>query len=196
MGSNFALEYKSRTKNDGCAIIYNTSALKLVHKKESTYTSGAHIMLACLFATTSTLKEFWVVNTHVNFKTREADLIELKTFVKGLVTTKNVTVFFMGDFNAEANEKWYEAYQKDGVTDIFQAVHGKLSQCTFNSGPKMRKHIDFMMAYNTPPNFMKCVTACYLGNAQEQHPHTTSDESWPTQKIPSDHLPVTIVVNI
>jgi endonuclease/exonuclease/phosphatase family metal-dependent hydrolase len=110
-------------KNDGCAIIFNAEVLKLVQKNEETYKSGEHIMLSCLFITkSSTPKEFWVLNTHVNYNKREEDLLELKNVAKKLVEAKNALVLFMGDFNAEANEKWYETYQKDGVLDIFYGV--------------------------------------------------------------------------
>jgi endonuclease/exonuclease/phosphatase family metal-dependent hydrolase len=165
----------------------------------------------------------WLRKNECDWDKREEDLLELKNVVKKLVEAKNALVLFMGDFNAEANEKWYEAYQKDGIVDIFYgmirkknakrsaarkknnydivlmtllAFHNKHAQATFNGGPERRKHIDFLLAYNAPQDFIKNISNCYLGNALEQHPLTTSDESWPTQNIPSDHLPLTVVANI
>lgn len=80
------------------------------------------------------------------------------------------------------------------LLNLFLETNKKHAKATFNSGPRMQKHIDFILARNV--NRTRIVS-CFLGNnQQEPHPLVPAHESWPILEIPSDHVPMTLVISL
>jgi len=154
-----------------------------------TFSNGTHIFVCCQFLHKLSSICFWVVNAHVEWKTHEEDLIELKSKIDEL----EGPVFVMGDFNAEPYETWHRKFNEDGFVDCYFAMNKRHAKATFNSG-QLHKHVDFIFAKNFVE---KNILSSFLGNDQ-QHPHHPEflHEALPTQDIPSDHIPLTTVFSL
>jgi endonuclease/exonuclease/phosphatase family metal-dependent hydrolase len=90
----------------------------------------------------------------------------------------------MGDFNAESNERWYTYLERYHLIDVFHGHEGKYS---YNSG-KLAKWIDFMLLHNLAHDR---ITKRIIGN-EPGVVHNFEDTTLPSEKIPSDHLPLSL----
>jgi len=172
---------------DGCAIIYKKEELLMMSDFVVRYESGKHIFMACLFYHNDKL--LWVVNTHVNWTSREADLL----FLQREITTNRYfgesPKVVMGDFNAERHEAWYQALKENGIVDaLYTLTHLPYS---YNSG-KMAKWIDFFLLHRIPAQAVQKVC---VGNNWTMGDNFT-DTALPNRDVPSDHLPVTVLLTI
>ena len=80
---DFVWSERTRTGNkteDGEVILFQKQRLTLVRQFTWRFKSGDHIFLACLFEKKQSPQksQFWCINTHVNWSTRETDLQDLE----------------------------------------------------------------------------------------------------------------------
>ncbi len=196
----YTLVWSGRTadndaKPDGCAVLYRRSRLNLVERIVWRYPSGRHIFVACLFVCDEAVKNpLWIVNTHVNFTTREHDLLELQrklTHSKKFVSGRKV---IMGDFNAERTEQWYKALPTNGIVDAMSEQQREQWKYSYNSG-KNSKWIDYMLLQKIAAD---SVIRVFVGN----DPSPTApaplfnDTGLPNSRVPSDHLPLTLELRV
>jgi mRNA deadenylase 3'-5' endonuclease subunit Ccr4 len=198
---------------DGLAVVYQTQKLTLLNKFTWRYASGKHIFLACLFSINGVKnpvtgeKKLWVVNTHVNWKTRLSDLVDLMKQLgeHAAFLASPAPQVVMGDFNATRDEAgWYSQLGKYGVTDALSNLRveprGLLGDGTnkdlvwpysYNSG-KMSKWIDHFLLRGfatTSP-----VKEILVNGSVPFVDYAFDIATLPNATIPSDHLPVTVVL--
>jgi len=112
--------------------------------------------------------------------------------VKIKLKPDNLPKIAMGDFNAEANEKWYTHLPEFGIIDAVQSHHGKLPDFTYNSGKGNSKYIDFFLLWNINKESVQDV---FVGIDPINPVDYSAIKYMPSEKVPSDHLPVTIKIN-
>ncbi len=212
LGERYKMHWAPRTETDakaqdGLAVIYRGALLQLKDQFVWRYASGKHIFLACLFASaTNNKKRFWCVNTHVNFETREADLLALQKQVNdhaGFLSTQLVPKLIMGDFNAERSEEWYKALDRNGLLDAFGGVALGLRQqltegndehgwpYSYNSGKKA-KWIDFILVHRLTTQYSVDGLVVNGSDVSSEFPR---DQSMPNEKVPSDHLSIGVIMS-
>jgi endonuclease/exonuclease/phosphatase family metal-dependent hydrolase len=170
---------------DGCAILHRRDQdLAFIRDHAFRYESGKHIFLSCKFRYHGEV--LWVVNTHVNWATRETDLLTLQEKIND---TSNARTVVMGDFNAERNEAWYQSLGKHGLVDaLHNLTHLPYS---YNSG-KLSKWIDFFLLNQLP---LESVQGVCVGNDWHRQ-YLFKDTALPSAEVPSDHLPVTVRLSL
>lgn len=192
----YATVWEPRTEagaktEDGLAIVYQTQSVTLLKKFTWRYPSGKHIILACLFERNdcSQKSQFWCVNTHVNWKTREQDLLELQRQLNKHpeFVAAPAPKIVMGDFNAERHENWYKALGQNGLVDAL--ADGEGHAYSYNSG-KSAKWIDHVLLHGIKQSSVCEVRYSGMGKS----PYTFSDASLPSADIPSDHVPITFAL--
>lgn len=192
MNEDYELLWQPRTSKekktqDGCAFIYNKRLFSLDQLFVYRYESGNHIFIAGLFTTTTFEKSFWVVNTHINWSSRNEDLLDLQKQLENHPKfTTNVKII-VGDFNAESNESWYKL-EDYHLVDAFKKQLGPYS---YHSG-KSSKWIDFMLLHHLPET---AVIGRVVGNNPGVQ-YIFNDIALPSTNVPSDHLPLTILISI
>jgi hypothetical protein len=186
---NYELVWNERKpkSGDGCAIIYDKNVLNLLDMVICKH-NDTHIIQCALFENVANKNKFWCFNTHVNFMTRNQDIIAmLKTTNKE--EFNGYPKLIMGDFNAEAHEEWYKKLNEEMYMDAWAVKHGlnHKSLFTFSSGGKNPKYIDFVLTNGFEVGDIEHIvingydpTMSYLPNYQ----------------MPSDHLPQTITFKI
>lgn len=106
----------------------------------------------------------------------------------------------VGDTNATKQDKWYNSFFKGGVLDVvrgkiqhsaasFAEYYGDLPAFSYNSG-KEKKWIDFVMSWGVEKSQIQQV---FLGNNAGQ-PLVPDMNFLPNADVPSDHIPVTVVL--
>jgi len=185
---DFIWEARNRYGDDGCGTIYKTNVLQHQGSLHYKYTSGQHILLASSFVFKKTNFQFWNINTHLNWKTRNEDSIE---FINKVNSIQSDLKLAMGDFNAEASETWYKELAKYNIIDSVKAFQGQHPKFSYNSG-KGSKFIDYLLLWNIQKDALK---ACFLG-IEGEPPNYESIGFLPNGEIPSDHLPITIHLDI
>lgn len=207
---------------DGLAVVYQTQKLTLLEKFTWRYASGKHIFLACLFSINglknpetgeTEQKKLWIVNTHVNWKTRIEDLVDLMNQLgkHAAFLASPAPQVVMGDFNATRDETgWYGQLGKYGVTDALGELQveprGLLGNATnkelvwpysYNSG-KMSKWIDHFLlrGFNaSSPGKISPVNEVLVAGVPFVD-YAFDYSSLPNATIPSDHLPLTIMLSL
>jgi len=195
----YGMVWSRRTPDDaksecGEAVLYRKSRLALQALFTYRYPSGSHIYQAVLFTVVGADEHrFWCVNTHVNWKTRDDDLITLQQQLNDnpLFTGATRPKIVVGDFNAERSDVWYQHLAKHGLVD---AMGGHAIPYSYNSG-KQSKLIDFVLLHQWDEG--RTVRRVVLGNcmyltAMEHFDH----KALPSATVPSDHLPVTVVIGV
>lgn len=188
----YGLRWQNRTPQgadteDGCATLFRHGKLVLQDDFYWRYPSGKHILLACLFLC-SGKTPCWVVNTHVNWATRENDLLALQKLLTTHPGFTDCPKIAMGDFNAERHEEWYKALEKNHLVDA-QGEHQW--PYSYNSG-KLSKWIDFMLMHRLGK---EAVEQIFVGN-DALVPPLFKDVALPNASVPSDHLPLTVVLKL
>lgn len=181
----YTLVWEPRTKDDGCATIYDKRAVSLVRRFGWRYASGKHIFLATLFECGGTKERFWTVNTHVNWKTREDDLLALQRQLNEHPDFSADGKLVMGDFNAEASETWYQALAQNQLID---AKQGHDWPWSYNSG-KNAKWIDFVLLHRLPLERLQSLCVGELFKAMD-----FTVRALPSATVPSDHAPVNLTL--
>lgn len=195
--------FQERNKNDGSAVIYDKQKLELDKSKMEIhwYEDHVHVIVCCPFSFISKpTKQFWIINTHVNFGSRATDLLYLKN-----ILDKNTSkLILMGDFNATTNEKWYNEYINSNYMNIYEVCQEQREKttptkketkypiATYNCG-KEHKAIDYQFAKNIP---REDLIHSFIGNNPAlpipiDHVH----QFLPNAEIPSDHIPMTCQIN-
>ena len=188
--NEYELLWQVRTRENkteyGCAMIYRKNKCQLKQFFVYRYQSGNHIFIASLFDING--KSLWVVDTHINWSSREEDLQDLQEQLNchlGFTVDNQVIV---GDFNAESSEKWYQSLQKNHLTDAFK---DHADDYTYNSG-KLAKWIDFILLHHLTE---KDVIEWTIGNESGKIP-LFKEKALPNNSISSDHLPLSISIRI
>jgi mRNA deadenylase 3'-5' endonuclease subunit Ccr4 len=183
----------SKKTQDGLAIIWKSRAVTLLRKFSWRYPSGGHIFLACLFEyNDSTMQQkksqFWCVNTHVNWATRETDLLELKKQLDSHAEflASPAPKIIVGDFNAERHEDWYKAIV--GGDSLVDALVERSHPYSYNSG-KNKKWIDYVLLQGIAVEDVGCTI---VGGTFPPEPYQFKDASLPNNSVPSDHVPITV----
>jgi endonuclease/exonuclease/phosphatase family metal-dependent hydrolase len=201
---NYAYLHEKRTSSpsgdDGCAIVFNTDRFGFQRQYCYRYKSGKHILLACLFGEFKTDKFFWVVCTHVDWKTREEGLAELQTVLSSDPALTDVPKIVMGDFNAVREEPWYQKLSQHGLVDALErldvrpsgTIDNDLSRQTpysYNSG-KTSKWVDHCLLHGLKSDAVQCVMINGRENIWCTHPVL------PNADVPSDHVAVTVRISL
>ena len=189
----YTLVWHARTPDgdsepDGCATLYRTSRLVLAEKIIWRYKSRRHIFMACLFACDADRVPLWIVNTHVNYMTREQDLAALQrklTRGKKFVTGSKVIV---GDFNARRSEDWYQLLGENGIIDTMSEHQRNQWSYSYKSGHDA-KWIDYILLHRLPPDSVVRVFV------DIEFPRF-NDTALPNERVPSDHMPLTAVIRL
>jgi len=174
--------------DDGCAIIYDRDVLNLSDVKILRH-NNTHIIQCALFENITNKNKFWVLNTHVNFMTRNEDIIAmLQTTNKDqFYNTKRIIV---GDFNAEIKELWYTKLNQNSYIDAWTEKNGphQKSDFTYSNGDTHRnKWIDFVLMSGF---VYSDIDKVYI-NAD-----LTNMTYAPNDQIPSDHVPQSITFKL
>jgi endonuclease/exonuclease/phosphatase family metal-dependent hydrolase len=193
---------KTTSQKDGCATVYDTRLLEALSNVTCSYNQDPeHIFMAIMFrcAGTATTKktDFWLINTHVDWKTRNAQLKELieehlvcdDTDKSVLGAYASLPKLVMGDFNAEASHHWYPLLKKHQVEDVCWEMHRVHPPFSFNNGKSEPKFIDFILLQGMP--FAKVASMHFLGNNPDKSYKYDVATALPSATVPSDHLPVT-----
>lgn len=172
--------------DDGCAIIYDKDILNLIDVKVLRH-NDTHIIQAALFENVINKHKFWCFNTHINYMTRNEDIIAMLQTTKQFDENHKIIV---GDFNAEINEEWYTKLNDNLYTDTWLTKNGprQYSDFTFSNGNILpNKWIDFMLTSG-------------FENDDINKIHINTDMSnmtfMPNEHIPSDHVPQTLVFKL
>ncbi len=135
---------ESAVKSNMTCIFYNKKSLLLLDYGEEQFSVGSNPRLRKIvwshFKERSTLKEFFLINTHFNLSdtNNAVSLIqcrELTEFANSLYKSKNIPIIIAGDFNAydksrdiSESASVYEALTlnfENGQTDAFNKTQGK-----------------------------------------------------------------------
>lgn len=185
-------------KGEASSIFYNTSRLTVLQQNTfwlsqtpDTVSKGwdASYLRVCtygLFKDKSAGKKFWVFNTHLdnNGVTAREKSVELILQKIKQVNTKNLPVFFMGDFNAAPDTRVISNVKKEmnDAKDI-SAEKPFGPSGTFN-GFEFNKPVTFLIDYifisKTP--------------AVKVNKYAVLSDSY-NLRYPSDHLPVFVQIN-
>lgn len=173
--------------DDGCAIIYDKDVVNLLNVIICRH-NNTHIIQSALFENVTNKNKFWCFNTHVNFMTRNQDIMAmLKTTKQNPFDDKPKII--VGDFNAEVSEEWYKKLDEELYVDSWVKKNGlhPQSDFTYNSGGKNSKVIDFIL-----------LSGFDFGNVEKVYIEgdTTKITYLPNDQIPSDHMPQTIIFKI
>ena len=187
------LSFRKSDKSDGCAIIWTTKKIKPTTKfwrGEMFYYkySNEHIIQICELQLLNN-KEITIMNTHVNWLTRNEDIKETlyPLFEKEL---KKQLTLLIGDFNAEINEDWFSLFDKNPL--FFDVFENNRPLFTFISSTKNK------------PLEKKTIDHCFISGLSNKNieikPFCLSTNSYPkylpNSQFPSDHLPLVICVKI
>lgn len=206
----YKAEFRARTeigahKQDGCAIVYRQTRLScgfggVVWR----YPSKNHIFLALPLTDLASQRPFWLVCTHTNWETREADLLALQKTVSTDPGFTDAPKIVMGDFNAVRSEQWYRHLAEHGLVDALGSLDvaptGVINDepdrqvpYSYNSG-KISKWIDHVLLNKLDASAVKkiWIDSDVVTEGPVHCRHTTL----PNDVVPSDHIAVSVAIQV
>jgi endonuclease/exonuclease/phosphatase family metal-dependent hydrolase len=182
---------KDARVEDGCAVLYRVDdGIELQSHFVWHYNStGKHIFLACHFLCDSV--PLWVVNTHVNWETRDADLMALQYQLNHHQNfIGECAKVVVGDFNAERSEPWYRALSDNHLVDAL-LNHRDDWPYSYNSG-LLAKWVDYVLLHHLSAETLDhiCLGDCWTSVPQFNH------TALPSAEVPSDHLSLTVTLTL
>lgn len=173
---------RKKGSDDGCATLWRSSRFDKVYENVIHHPNGTHVILAILLRERETRAMFWCCNTHVNYETREDDLVKMLFMMNTDLRFARLPIVVVGDFNAERNESWYQSLQPNGFRDTWDGRDMKANQFTFSNGGVIpNKWVDYILVRgNIEP------VEVQLGLWDPEC------HDLPSSTVPSDHLPLTL----
>lgn len=179
----------NRNDRDGCSIIWSDrfEYTDFIGGGTQRYKGGEHIIqFVYLREKNNKSNVFKVINTHVNWSSRNEDITNrLYSFFKNDYIKG--PLILMGDFNAEVTEGWYPKFQEDD--SIIDAFKNNRPEYTFmcSKGGIQTKTIDHCFVRNCDKN--NIVSKVFVKEeTYDKFPYI------PSENCPSDHLPIQISI--
>lgn len=186
------MSYRKTDNSDGCAIIWTSKKLQSFYLEyyNGMYPSNEHLIQYCQLQLLSDDKKIMIMNTHVNYPTRNEDIKDVLWCNFTRIIEKNPITILIGDFNAEVDEDWHSLFDEKwspSYVDVFKDE---------------RPLFTFINSHKDKPFEKKTIDHCFISGIKKNNIFPASFKEYeefdylPNSIIPSDHLPIIVAVII